>query len=412
MASIRTRKDSGCLLLDFRFQGVRYREQTLLLDTPANRARLEKLGQRIDRAISQGVFRFADFFPDSKHASPTEAVRSTPPEPIQVATEDLGPTVGEFSETWFRESQVRWRKRYRVAVRETLDRIILPRFGEMRLVEVSRADLLGFRADIAERPGRGTSKLSASRINKIMQFLRSILDEGCMRVGKPSPMLGIKPLRAHAPRILPFSLPEVGLLIDSVRADYRDYLVVRLFTGLRTGEANGLQWGDMDFEAGVISITRTHSRMGDGETKTQRSRREVPMLGLVRQALEERFAHRDPTIPWAFTTPGGTQPIDEVNFTNRVWYPLLRHLDLQKRPPYQMRHTAATLMLASGENPEWVARVLGHANTEMLFRVYSRYIPNLTRRDGRAFDGLLRQHLVEARAITPATIGREAPSRD
>ena len=53
------------------------------------------------------------------------------------------------------------------------------------------------------------------------------------------------------------------------------------------------------------------------------------------------------------------------------------------------RHTAATLLLAAGENPEWVARFLGHASTEMLFKVYSRYIPNLTRMDGSAFEKLL-----------------------
>jgi integrase len=54
-----------------------------------------------------------------------------------------------------------------------------------------------------------------------------------------------------------------------------------------------------------------------------------------------------------------------------------------------MRHTCATLWLAAGENPEWIARQLGHTTTEMLFRVYSRYVPNLTRRDGSAFDSLV-----------------------
>jgi integrase len=82
-------------------------------------------------------------------------------------------------------------------------------------------------------------------------------------------------------------------------------------------------------------------------------------------------------------------PIDLDNFTNRVWYPLLRHLGLDKRRPYQTRHTAATLWLASGENPEWVARQLGHATTEMLFKTYSRYVPNLTRSDGAAMERLL-----------------------
>ena len=54
-------------------------------------------------------------------------------------------------------------------------------------------------------------------------------------------------------------------------------------------------------------------------------------------------------------------------------------LGLKPRRAYQTRHTAATLWLSAGENPEWIARQLGHSTTEMLFRVYSRYIPNVTR---------------------------------
>ena len=68
-------------------------------------------------------------------------------------------------------------------------------------------------------------------------------------------------------------------------------------------------------------------------------------------------------------------------------------LGLKKRRPYQCRHTAATLWLAAGEAPEWIARQLGHTTTEMLFRVYSRYVPNLTRRDGSAFDNLIKANL-------------------
>ena len=56
--------------------------------------------------------------------------------------------------------------------------------------------------------------------------------------------------------------------------------------------------------------------------------------------------------------------------------------------PYQTRHTAATLWLAAGENPEWIARQLGHS-AQMLFSTYARFVPNLTRRDGSAFEALL-----------------------
>jgi integrase len=75
-----------------------------------------------------------------------------------------------------------------------------------------------------------------------------------------------------------------------------------------------------------------------------------------------------------------------------------------------MRHTAATLWLASGEAPEWIARQLGHANTQMLFSVYSRFVPNMTRQDGSAIDRLLATRF--ASGDTPAGQGPapEAPA--
>ena len=66
-----------------------------------------------------------------------------------------------------------------------------------------------------------------------------------------------------------------------------------------------------------------------------------------------------------------------------------------------MRHTAATLWLASGEAPEWIARQLGHSSTEMLFRVYSRFVPNLTRRDGSAIDRLLATRFASGAGTPP-----------
>ncbi len=50
----------------------------------------------------------------------------------------------------------------------------------------------------------------------------------------------------------------------------------------------------------------------------------------------------------------------------------------------QTRHTFATLMLGSGESPQWVAQQLGHTSAEMVFRSHFWYIPNLTRQDGSA----------------------------
>lgn len=396
MASIRSRKDSGLLLIDFRYQGERCREQTLLPDTGANRARLEKLAARIDRALRGGTFCYEDFFPGSPRLkksqhSPIESEagerRSSVGDKSQDAP-DLLPLYSEFAELWFIESEPRWRKHHAQTMRETLDRIHLPFLAGKRVGELGRADLLSIRAELAKRPGRAGQRLSGKSINKRMTQLKAIVNEACDRYGLPSPARGIKSLKQKRSEVQPFTLSEVDLLVAKVRWDYQPYLVVRCLTGLRTGEVHGLQWCDIDFEAGTLRVERTVSRNGDGETKTDNSRRQIPLIPRVLEALREQYRRRQEGCAWVFHSDRGN-PIDAVNFTNRVWYPLLRNLALNKRPPYQMRHTAATLMLASGENPEWVAQILGHSTTEMLFRVYSRFVPNLTRDDGRAFSKLL-----------------------
>nr|WP_276597547.1 site-specific integrase [Pelomonas aquatica] len=190
---------------------------------------------------------------------------------------------------------------------------------------------------------------------------------------------------------MPFTLTQVQDLIARVRPDYKHYLTVRFFTGMRSGEIHGLKWKYIDFERRLILVRETIVGGEEDYTKTDASQRDIVMNSVVYDALlaqKKATGNRD----YVFCNLKG-EPVDTINFTKRVWYPLLRHLGLELRRPYQTRHTAATLWLAAGEMPEWIARQLGHASTEMLFRVYSRYVPNLTRNDGSAFDRMLQQTL-------------------
>ena len=70
------------------------------------------------------------------------------------------------------------------------------------------------------------------------------------------------------------------------------------------------------------------------------------------------------------------------NIRRRVWYPTLEKASLKPRDLYNARHTFATHALASGEDPGWVAKMLGHTTLSMLVTRYYRYVPNLVRRDG------------------------------
>ena len=78
------------------------------------------------------------------------------------------------------------------------------------------------------------------------------------------------------------------------------------------------------------------------------------------------------------------RPIDQELFRQKVWEPVLKRLEVRYRPPYQMRHTFATLAISVGENINWVAKMLGHKSPVVTLEKYNRFVPNLTRTDGKA----------------------------
>src|SRR5690625_7514504 len=114
------------------------------------------------------------------------------------------------------------------------------------------ADLLSCRVDLSETYLANGKRFSNARINKVMGFTRQILDEAADRYGFTTPYRNIKPLRSSPPDIQPFSLDEVNLIINRVRADYRNYMIVRFYTGMRTSEIHGLRWQNVDFDNQLI----------------------------------------------------------------------------------------------------------------------------------------------------------------
>jgi integrase len=403
LASVRVRKDTGLLFLDFRWNGRRYREQTALIDSPENRARLEKVLARIQKQIEQNTFDHTAFFrrpPNGTDRSATSDSREAPRTasltvegmndlPLEASALRAVPTFQQFAEQWLREHAVEWRRSHARTLDSTVERHLVPRFGDLPISEIRKADILAFRAELARLPGRGKRPaLSNKRINGIIGPLKQILNEAAERYEFQPPTVNIRALKLRRTDVFPFTLEEVERILGTVRSDYRDYLMVRFFTGLRSGEVDGLKWKYIDFTSRLILIRETRVLGADDYTKTDGSQRDIQMCTPVYDALRRQEAVSRHRGEYVFCNQVG-RPVDNKNFTERVWDPLLRHLELPPRRPYQMRHTAATLWLAAGESPEWIARQLGHTNTQMLFRVYSRYVPNLTRKDGSAMERLL-----------------------
>ncbi|MEW8508843.1 MAG: DUF3596 domain-containing protein [Candidatus Thiodiazotropha sp.] len=398
MGSIRTVKKSKKLFFDFRYNGHRCREYTNLDDTKTNRERLERVLRKIDKEIENGIFDYSNYFPNSKNkeriaGSSGSSYEFTCQSASVSADRDSEldsdlPTFKAFSDIWVSENEVGWRRSHRKTQMDIINGHLLPVFGQKEVSRITKAEILAFRASLAKVPGRKGKSLSPKRINAIMAPLRQILNEAADRYEFNTPYRNIKPLKVPRSDVEPFTLEEVRSILDSVRPDFRNYYTVRFFTGMRTGEVDGLKWRYVDFDQRQILVRETIVAGNTDYTKTDGSQREIQMSQVVFDALQKQQKQTGSMSRYVFCTRDG-HPLDHNNVTKRVWYPLLRHLELTPRRPYQSRHTAATLWLASGENPEWIARQMGHSTTEMLFKVYSRFIPNLTRQDGSAFERML-----------------------
>jgi len=281
MGSVRVRESTQKLFIDFQYRGTRCREQTALEDTTANRKKLENVLKRIEAEITLGSFQYETYFPNSSNAEKF-AVTTGNSLPGYHET----PLFRDFSGDWMNEMQIQWRQSHIETVEGTLRNYLVPYFGEKEVGRITKKDILDFRASLAKVTTRSGKGLSASRINRIMTPLRMILSEAANRFDFSSPYHGIKSLKVPRTDVEPFSIDEVKQIIDTVRLDFRHYYTVRFFTGMRTGEIDGLQWDHVDFKRRQILVRQA---LVDGRleyTKNDGSFRTIEMSQLVYDALK------------------------------------------------------------------------------------------------------------------------------
>lgn len=179
-----------------------------------------------------------------------------------------------------------------------------------------------------------------------------------------------------------------------------------LLTGYRRGELLGLEWQDIDFESGVITVRRTSQYLNDrgiytDTPKTSSSARSTKispsMVELLRRyKLEQATARMERGDLWVsewiehprlFTNLDGT-PM-QPNTTGKRLKAILERAGLPPVSLHSLRHTNATLLIAGGVDVRTVAARLGHSQTSTTLNIYVESIRSAEAAAAQVLDDIL-----------------------
>lgn len=222
--------------------------------------------------------------------------------------------------------------------------------------------------------------LKPGSVNRITEVVKAILNHSAEHRRIPyNPAAAMKKLRAEKTRIRFWSEAEAQGFLDFALKKYPKgspqhwtYLVylLALNTGLRAGEIWGLKAGDLLFDEGLIHVKRQLDRVVS-ETRTTKGRAErmVPLNGLLSVALREWVSGRRlGKDAFVFQNAAG-EAVCHDNFRQRVFAQDVRRWGISVIRFHDLRHTAATLMIARGLEPTLVQEILGHESitTTMIY---------------------------------------------
>jgi integrase len=168
---------------------------------------------------------------------------------------------------------------------------------------------------------------------------------------------------------------EVRKLLEAASPEWRLPIETAVTTGLRQSELLGLKWGDIDWQSSRLHVRRALREGRFYDTKSKHSRRVVELPRTLLHALKVwRLKCPKGELDLVFPNRAGN-PMDAANLIHRGFEPAVRRAGLRKIRFHDLRHTAASLLLASGIDVVAVSRLLGHSSPVVTLTVYSHAIP-------------------------------------
>jgi integrase len=300
-----------------------------------------------------------------------------------------GMTVGEWLTTYLEQvAKPQVRPRTYDRYRSDIDGHIVPAIGRHRLDKLRPAHLVAL---YNTKAAEGLSGASLRHMHAVIRRALNVAVKWQLIAVNPAVLVDAP--RAGQHEITPLSAAEAQGLIKAAVGDRMEARwLVGLALVLRQGEALGLWWDDLDLDAGLLRVRRALQRQHGGglvfaEPKTQRSKRTIPLPAQLADVLRQHRVRQEQEritagslwqdSPCVFTTPIGT-PVDPRN-DFREFKKLLDRGSLPSVRLHDLRHTAASLLLAQNVPARVVMEILGHSQIALTMNTYSHVAPEVSR---------------------------------
>lgn len=254
---------------------------------------------------------------------------------------------------------------------------IIPHIGGMRVSDLTTSGIQGFYSRLRSN---GTGQRTLAKVHAVLhRALASAVASGLLPLN-PAALDRDSP-SYKAPEREPLTAAQSAQLLRAAHGDRFEALyVLALTTGARQGELLALRWSDADLDGAMLSIRRAlhdanaTGAIAIGPPKTNASRRRFAISSLAVGSLErhretERTAGRGRESDLIFTSTNG-EPVRRQNFLRRDFYPLLERAELPRIHFHDLRHSAASMLAASGTPVVVVAALLGHVDPAITLRTY------------------------------------------
>jgi integrase len=265
---------------------------------------------------------------------------------------------------------------------------VVPAIGARRLSDVTAPMAQAFFSRLErQRVGQGTIAMTRRML--------SALFAGAVREGHvlSNPIAGVELATPddREPRYL--LVGEIDRLVSVIPSDTdRTLVLVLAYCGLRFGEAAALRVRDVDLERRRIivraSLSEVDGHLIEGKTKTRRIR-SVRIPSILVPPLEDQLRDKTPAAR-AFAGARG-KDLRIGNWRTRVFRAAVSRAGLEEPYPriQDLRHTAASLAIASGSHPKTVSEMLGHASIGITMDRYGHLFDSLQDEAGDRLDAYL-----------------------